>query len=97
MLVISEIQDNQYLQKQTLEVLCKEKVFLEIFQNLQENSCVRDSFLIKLQTLQLLENQQHWYISNNPKSFYVISVNSNIMKVCQQYGSVFQSVISVHQ
>ena len=51
MLVISEIQDNQYLQKQTLEVLCKEKVFLEIFQNLQENSCVRDSFLMKLQTV----------------------------------------------
>ena len=33
----------------TIGVLC-EKVFLEISQNLQENTCVRVSFLIKLWT-----------------------------------------------
>ena len=32
----------------TRDVLCK-KVFLEILQNLLENTCARDSFLIKEQ------------------------------------------------
>ena len=36
------------VQKQPLEVSCK-KVFLEISQNSQENTCARVSFLIKLQ------------------------------------------------
>ena len=35
--------------KQPSEVFCKEKVFLEISQNSQENTCTRASFLIKLQ------------------------------------------------
>ena len=35
-------------QKQSTEVFCNKKVFLEISQNPQENTCARDSFLIKL-------------------------------------------------
>ena len=35
--------------KQPREVFCKEKVFLEISQNSQGNTCTRASFLIKLQ------------------------------------------------
>ena len=37
------------LKKEPPEVFCKKKVFLEISQNSQENTCARDSFLIKLQ------------------------------------------------
>ena len=36
-------------QKQPPEVFYKKKVFLEISQNSQENTCARFSFLIKLQ------------------------------------------------
>ena len=36
------------VQKQPVEVFC-EKVFLEISQNSQENTCATVSFLIKLQ------------------------------------------------
>ena len=42
-------------QKQSPEVFYIKKVFLEILQNSQENTCVRDSFLIELQT-----SQQHF-------------------------------------
>ena len=35
------------LPKQPLEIFCK-KVFLKIPKNLQENTCARDSFLIKM-------------------------------------------------
>ena len=38
-----------YLQKQPPEVFCKKKVFLEISQISQENTCARVSFLIKAQ------------------------------------------------
>ena len=38
-----------YIQNQPPEVFCK-KVFLEILQNSQENTCARVSFLIKLQS-----------------------------------------------
>ena len=38
-----------WLQKQPPEVFYKRKVFLEISQNSQENTCARVSFLIKLQ------------------------------------------------
>ena len=38
--------------KQTPEVFCK-KVFLEISQNSQKNTCARAYFLIKLKDLQL--------------------------------------------
>ena len=37
------------VQKQPPEVFCKKKVFLEISKNSQENTCARDSFLIKMQ------------------------------------------------
>ena len=37
------------MQNQPKEVFCKKKVFLEISQNSQENTCARVSFLIKLQ------------------------------------------------
>ena len=37
------------LEKQPPEVFCKGKVFLEISQNSQENTCAGVSFLIKLQ------------------------------------------------
>ena len=36
------------LQKQPLEVLFKKKVFLEILQHSQENTCAKVSFLIKM-------------------------------------------------
>ena len=35
------------------DVVCKKKVFLEISQNSQENTCARVSFSIKLQALGL--------------------------------------------
>ena len=35
-------------QKQSTEVFCNKKVFSEISQNPEENTCARDSFLIKL-------------------------------------------------
>ena len=38
-----------FIQKQPPEVFCRKKVFLEILQNSQENTCARASFLIKLQ------------------------------------------------
>ena len=37
------------VKKQPPEVFCKNKVFLEILQNFQENICAKVSFLIKLQ------------------------------------------------
>ena len=37
------------IEKQPPEVFCKNKVFLEISQNSQENTCARDSVLIKFQ------------------------------------------------
>ena len=40
--------NEEYLEAATRGVLLK-KVFLEISQNSQENTCVKDSFLIKLQ------------------------------------------------
>ena len=40
---------NIYFQKKPPEAFCKKKVFLEISQNSQENTCTRVSFLIKLQ------------------------------------------------
>ena len=46
------LQDNGYAEAATAGVLLK-KVFLEISQNSQENTCVRVSFLIKLQALGL--------------------------------------------
>ena len=36
-------------QKQPPEVFCKKKVFLEISQNSQENTCAKVFFLLKLQ------------------------------------------------
>ena len=44
------------LQKQPPEVFCKKKVFLEILQNSQENTCARVSFLIKLQAAPFSQN-----------------------------------------
>ena len=41
------------MQKQPPEVFYKEKVFLEISQNSQESTCIRVSFLMKLQALGL--------------------------------------------
>ena len=41
--------ERSYWQKQPPEMLCKKKVFLEITQNSQENTCVRVSFIIKFQ------------------------------------------------
>ena len=41
------------MQKQPQEVFCKKKVFLDISQNSQENTCARVSFSIKLQALDL--------------------------------------------
>ena len=41
------------MQKQPPEVFCKKKVFLDISQNSQENTCARVSFSIKLQALDL--------------------------------------------
>ena len=35
------------------------KVFLEISQNLQENICARDSFLIKLQAMAMAVDTRH--------------------------------------
>ena len=46
------------LRSRLLEVFCK-KVFLEISQKSQKNTCVRVSFLIKLQATLLKE--RHWY------------------------------------
>ena len=40
-------------EKQPPEVFCKKKVFLEISQNSQENTCARVPFLINLQALGL--------------------------------------------
>ena len=45
----SSISNNFKLQKQPPKVFYKKKVFLEISQNSQENTCARVSFLIKLQ------------------------------------------------
>ena len=39
------------IQKQPPEVFCKKRLFLEISQISQENTCARVSFLIKLQAL----------------------------------------------
>ena len=44
------------LETATRGVLCK-KVFLEISQNSQENTCARVSFLIKLQALGLIKKE----------------------------------------
>ena len=41
------------IQKQPPEVFSEKKIFLEISQNSQENTCARDSFLIKLQAWDL--------------------------------------------
>ena len=43
-----------YNQKQPPEVFCKKKVFLEVSQNSQENTCTRVSFLMKLLKKRLL-------------------------------------------
>ena len=45
--------DGVHIEAATRGVLCK-KVFLEISQNSQGNTCARVSFLIKLQSLQAL-------------------------------------------
>ena len=65
---------NIYSEAATRVVLCK-KVFLEISQNSQENTCARTSFLIKLQAsgLQLYQKRdlaqvfycEFWEISKN--------------------------------
>ena len=44
-------------QKQRPEVFCERKVFLEISQNLQENTCARVSFLIKLQACKFIKKE----------------------------------------
>ena len=52
-------------QKQSPEVFCKKKVFLEISQNPQENTCARVSFLIKLQAvLQNTSRRLLLYLTN---------------------------------
>ena len=45
------------IQKQPPEVLCKKKVFLEISQNPQGNTCARVSFLIKLQASRFIKKE----------------------------------------
>ena len=45
----------QQIQKQSSRSVLKKKVFVEISQNSQENTCVRVSFLIKLQACILIE------------------------------------------
>ena len=44
--VLISYSSNYMTQKQPLEVFYKEKVFLEILQHSQENTCARVSFLI---------------------------------------------------
>ena len=50
--VVSSLDYTSLLQKQPPQVFCKNKVFLEILQNWQENTCAKDLFLIKLKDLQ---------------------------------------------
>ena len=52
------------------------KVFLEISQNLQENTCARVSFLIKLHTL----THQFVNLSDNHSSIYLLSMRLSIAK-----------------
>ena len=60
-----------YLSEAAIEAVLSEKVFLEISQNLQENTCARASFLIKLQaslkkeTLALVLSCEFCEISKN--------------------------------
>ena len=55
---LSTIILEQKWQKQPPEMFCK-KVFLQISQNSQENTCARVSFLIKLQATSGL-NEEHF-------------------------------------
>ena len=48
----------------TRSVLCK-KIFLEISENLQEHTCVRVSFLIKLLTLAQVFSSEFWEMSKS--------------------------------
>ena len=58
-----------YLSEAAIETVLSEKVFLEISQNLQENTCARVSFLIKLlfkkETLALVLSCEFYEISKN--------------------------------
>ena len=50
--MVSSLDYTNLFQKQPPKVFCKKKVFLEILQNSQENTCARVLFLTKLQDLQ---------------------------------------------
>ena len=76
------------------------KVFLEISQNSQENTCVRVSFLIKLQALGLLHKTPLVAASANIifflSSFWLLSfLNKKILKKTKSSGNHFHQIKEV--
>ena len=66
------------MQKQSPEVFYEKKLFLEISQNSQENTCATASFLIKLQAASLRYKQflvPFIDSSSRPEEFLKISQN----------------------
>ena len=62
--------ENQNTEAATRGVLCK-KVFLEVWQNSQENICARDSFSIKLQQIEMITLSLVKIIYKQNKKFHL--------------------------
>ena len=82
-------------QKQPPEGFYKNKLFLKISQNLQENICARVSFLIKLQASILLKKRlRHRCYSVNLAKFLITAVSKNILFYMNIRG-VFRTQLNI--
>ena len=69
--IVTDIKLLNFFQKQSQEVFYKKKSFLEILQNLQENTCARVSFLIKLQIVKNMScKERQWLCKTQNRILY---------------------------
>ena len=87
--------------KQAPEVFCKKKVFFEISQNSQENTCARDSFLTKLKkslwhgcfSVKFEKFLRTPFLKNNSGRLLLIRFCENSAKESYIYGHVWDTKI----
>ena len=69
--IVTDIKLLNFFEKQSQEVFYKKKSFLEILQNLQENTCARVSFLIKLQIIKNMScKERQWLCKTQNRILY---------------------------
>ena len=85
LLILAEVIDNVRInqKKQQLEVFCKKKLFLEVSQNSQGNTCARVSILIKLQACEVSKNtffKEHLWVTAPESSMEINSIEKPFTK-----------------